>query len=416
MGMIAYIMRDYDEKLYDSKGQPHDKVELSEDISEMFEAWEKGVRSSKLQFSQESSEARGLSSLISEVFGLKDAKSLKDARWGLKDFCNKKGFPLWILSSAPGVKPDEVRKLIDGLADIQQNDQLAKDTARMASTLQLFEKFRFELSNALSGDDSFREGFNFYAKSCDDKIEEADLDSVYDYAKRNMEGEAGLWSREKLKEVIHGWRGWKAKEVIREQEEHLASLISDVFGFADCKNLYDVGVSLRSYCNVKGFPLWTLRYAPDADSEELKKLIDCLSSLMSNPKPDSGMVAGTAGLINDCREALTKLLSDDGSFRHGFDAFVTGVRGAKVSPEDVYAYVKGNYDSEVWTWDLKSVENEVLRLSLESASTSLPTPSDDRRQKAVEKLSSLSDNELRYLLTQMCKQGDATAIDLILKS
>ncbi|MGN0028865.1 MAG: hypothetical protein ACI35Q_03930 [Marinilabiliaceae bacterium] len=417
MGMIAYIMRDYDEKLYDSKGQPHDKVELSDDISEMFEAWEKGVRSGKLQFSQESSEARGLSSLISEVFGLKEAKSLKDARWGLKDFCNKKGFPLWILSSAPDVKPDEVRRLIDGLADIQQNDQLAKDTARMASTLQLFEKFRFELSNALSGDESFRVGFNAYAKSCDGEIEESDLDSVYDYVKRNMEGEAGLWSREKLKEVISGWRGWKKKEDIRRQEENLASLISDVFGFAGCQSLYDVGDSLRSYCNEKGFPLWTLKYAPGVDSEELKKLIDSLSSIMGKPVCDSEMVAGTAGLINDCREALTKVLSDGDSFRHGFDAFVKNIDGVNITPDEVdsvYDYVKANLQPETCDWDPTSVENKVLKWRMPP--TPLPIPSDDRKQKAVKKLDSLSDEVLRSLLTQMCKQGDATAIDLILKS
>lgn len=416
MGMMAYIMRDYDEKLYDSKGQPHDKVELSEDISEMFEAWEKGVRSSKLQFSQESSEARGLSSLISEVFGLKEARSLKDARWGLKDFCNKKGFPLWILSFAPGVKPDEVRSLIDGLADIQQNDQLAKDTVRMASILLLFEKFRFELSNALSGDGSFREGFNAYANSCDGNIEEPDLDSVYDYAKRNMEGEAGLWSREKLKDVIRGWRGWKAEEDKRQQEKRLAGLIADVFGFGGCETLHDAGECLKRYCNRKGFPLWVLRFAPEADSEELKRLIEGLSSLMSAPMSDSESVATMAELINDCREALAKLLSDGDSFRHGFDAFVSGIRGAKVSPNDAYAYVKENSDSEVWSWNPTSVKNDVLQLSIDSLTTPLPTPSEDRKQKAVERLGSLSVNELRSLLTQMCKQGDATAIDLILKS
>lgn len=416
MGMMAYIMRDYDEKLYDSKGQPHDKVELSEDISEMFEAWEKGVRSSKLQFSQESSEARGLSSLISVVFGLKEAKSLKDARWGLKDFCNKKGFPLWILSFAPDVKPDEVRQLVDGLADIQQNDQLAKDTARMASTLQLFEKFRFELSNALSGGNSFREGFNAYAKKCDGEIEESDLDSVYDFVKRNMEGEAGLWSREKLKATILNWRDWKAKDDHRKQEERLASLISDVFGFAGCQNLYDVGDSLRLYCNRKGFPLWVLKYVPCVDTDVIKSLIDILSTLMSKPVADPEMVASATGLVDDCRETLAKVLSDDDCFRQGFDAFVSGIRGVKVSPDDAYAYVKEKSDSEVWTWNSQSVENDVLRLSLDSTPTPQPAPPDDRRQKAVERLESLSVKELRDLLTQMCQQGDATAIELILKS
>lgn len=411
MGMLAYIMRDYVDKFYDTKGQPHDLIELSEDISEVFETWEKGTRNPKLQFSQESSDARSLSTLMSEVFGLKNAKSLKDARWGLKDYCNKVGFPLWVLCSAPDVKQEEVRVLIKDLAEIQQSEQFTKDSARVASLLQRFELFRFEVSNLLADNGAFRRGFDALVTGLGDvKVEDSDTDSVYNFVKANMEGEAGLWTKEKLKETVLRWRIWKNEDEKHEQERELANLIAATFNLAAVDNLSDLSDGLRRYCQGRGFPLWILEYAPDIVDADVKRLIANLSDLANSPVADPDAIEETRSLMDACGARLSDALDKEGVFRRGFDAYAASIEGSK--PEEAaaaYDYVRENSRPEAWAWTPTSVENAILKWRI------TPCADEDRVLKAVEKVGSLDAGTLRSLLTQICQNGDAAAIDLILK-
>lgn len=416
MGMMAFIMRDYIDKFYDTKGQPHNVAQLPEDISEMFEAWEKNVRSSKLQFSQESGEARAVSALISEVFALKDAKSLKDARWGLKDYCNKAGFPLWILSFAPEVEKDDVRQLIDKLADLQQNDQAAKDAVGLAQLLQLFEKYRYELSNVLSSDDSFLRGFCVYAKKIDDTIDAQDCDAVRAFVNENMEGEAGLWTREKLKEVIQRWHGEKVARQERSREARLASLIAESLGSTSAVySLEEASDRLRKHSKEIGFPLWILVYSHDASSGHVKDLIYRLSNLTDSPMAGPEEVTSTLGLMEECQDALKDVLTNPESFRQGFDAFVMAIERANVKRDEVvnvYNYVKSNEPEDPCLWTKHSVENAVLRWRMDSVAQ----PDENRRQMAIRKVGELGVDALRSLVKQMCEQGDAATIDFILKN
>ena len=57
MMMVAFAMRKYVDKIYDTNGKPRKAKHLVDDVVEMFAAWEKGKQSNKLNFMFESREA-----------------------------------------------------------------------------------------------------------------------------------------------------------------------------------------------------------------------------------------------------------------------------------------------------------------------------------------------------------------------
>ena len=61
MTMVAFAMRKYVDKIYDTNGKPRKAKHLVDDVVEMFAAWEKGKQSNKLNFMFESREAGKLS-------------------------------------------------------------------------------------------------------------------------------------------------------------------------------------------------------------------------------------------------------------------------------------------------------------------------------------------------------------------
>lgn len=63
MAMVAFAMRKYVGKIFDTNGKPRTAKHLVDDIVEMFKVWESGKTSTKLNFMFESKEAGSITKI-----------------------------------------------------------------------------------------------------------------------------------------------------------------------------------------------------------------------------------------------------------------------------------------------------------------------------------------------------------------
>lgn len=104
-GLLAYALRPYVDKVFDTNGKPINAQRMLEIIDLTFKIWDGDVKhynkvELKFETKEEGSIAKGLISMfqLGKLKDYKDVSSLTDARWALRNgFCPQVGFPLWAI-------------------------------------------------------------------------------------------------------------------------------------------------------------------------------------------------------------------------------------------------------------------------------------------------------------------------------
>ncbi len=239
MGMVAFAMRKWVKQIFDLNGKPRDVKNIVEDVVELFNAWEKGKESNKLNFRFETTESRSVCDTLVNTFklnnlrGYSDISSLTDARNAFKyGYLAEKGFPLWSLKYVEENEIDGIKTLIDNILRIIATDN-TRDPRLLTDTLDGFHRFEFELGDYLNDADAFRKGFENYMLQLSNinfKINE--FDEAFDYLVHHLENSKGLWSEEEVSKELSNWRAFKSQE---ESVKLAIELIGKINEIEDCK-------------------------------------------------------------------------------------------------------------------------------------------------------------------------------------
>jgi hypothetical protein len=216
MAILAFAFRKYINDLYDVNGKPRDAKLLSDDVNEIFKAWVNGNTSNKLTVRFGSKEEGILTKKLISCFKLNelseynDFSSLTDVRWGIGNFCKKKGYPLWALKYTN----DSKNGLVEHISNIVKLcDDTTMNPTLVNTVLKGTEEFQYELYSLVSSEDSFKRGFDNFIKQIEAVfVKDEELEEVMSYLKSVLQGDSNLWAEEKVESQVKNWRLNKSRE------------------------------------------------------------------------------------------------------------------------------------------------------------------------------------------------------------
>lgn len=220
--MVAFALRSWENKIFDTLGKPIDKNNLVEIIGELFNVWEKGKNSNKLSFKFQTPEEGKLCKTLVKTFkldklkGYSDISSLKDARFAITgSLLEEKGYPLWVLkymddefiNSHPAILLNEdLKRLFDDIVAICGEKDI-KNPALVKDTLALIEYYRADIPDIMAKPGNFQNGFNnFLLSQPGIGLQDFEIDSAYDFVKKHLESTVGYWSEDEVIVALKDWR------------------------------------------------------------------------------------------------------------------------------------------------------------------------------------------------------------------
>lgn len=226
MAMVAFAMRKYVGKIFDTNGKPRTAKHLVDDIVEMFKVWESGKTSTKLNFMFESKEAGSITKNLIKRFkldrlpGYSDVSSLTDARWAMThEYSASVGYPLWSLKYVPECS-DENRELIDGIIKVITDSESVKNPQLMSRVAEGL-KNNIDLGNLLlESANNFETGFKNYVMTLEYiNMTELEFAEAKQFLEGHLEGTIGLWTERGVEDTLKNWRLAQQQQRLREENE-----------------------------------------------------------------------------------------------------------------------------------------------------------------------------------------------------
>lgn len=224
MAMVAFAMRKYVGKIFDTNGKPRTAKHLVDDIVEMFKVWESGKTSTKLNFMFESKEAGSITKNLIKRFkldrlpGYSDVSSLTDARWAMThEYSASVGYPLWSLKYVSECS-DENRELIDGIIKVITDSESVKNPQLMSKVAEGL-KNNIDLGNLLlESANNFETGFKKYVMTLEYiNMTEPEFAEAKQFLEGHLEGTIGLWTERGVEDTLKDWRLAQQQQRLREE-------------------------------------------------------------------------------------------------------------------------------------------------------------------------------------------------------
>ena len=219
-GMLAFALRPYVDKVFDTNGKPINAQRMQELIDDTFKIWDSGSGNIhkvdvKFETKEEGSIAKGLISMfqLGKLKDYKDVTSLTDARWALRNgFCPEAGFPLWAIKYCDKIQTlnckDKIAKLTDNIITIY-TEVGSKKPALMVETDGLITEVKYEYMPLLNYEieNNFENGFRNYLLSDEIvNLQESDYEAALAYIRQHMESGVGLWTEAAVIEQLKNWK------------------------------------------------------------------------------------------------------------------------------------------------------------------------------------------------------------------
>ena len=214
MGMLAFAMRPYVNKIFDLNGRPREVQHVVEDVVEVFKSWEEGKISQKVTFRFETPEEGKLCKSFISIFnltsykGISEISSLKNARWVMThSYVPDKRYPLWSLKYLPDdIAKPELKKLVDDINAICV--EIGSSNPRLlADTLDDLKMYEFELKNLINIPTNFSDGFLRFLQTEETvKLKEDEFDSACQYISQHLQSEVGIWTEAEVQNALLKWR------------------------------------------------------------------------------------------------------------------------------------------------------------------------------------------------------------------
>ena len=280
MAMVAFAMRKYVGKIFDTNGKPRTAKHLVDDIVEMFKVWESGKTSNKLNFMFESKEAGSITKNLIKRFkldrlpGYSDVSSLTDARWAMThEYSASVGYPLWSLKYVPECS-DENRELIDGIIKVITDSESVKNPQLMSRVAEGL-KNNIDLGNLLlESANNFEKGFKNYVMGLEYiNMTEPEFAEAKAFLGGDLEGTIGLWTERGVEDTLKNWRLDQQQERLRqENQKRFEEEQKRYKGEATTQGGNDKGVStwMNNGSQVGGETA-TMAASPQFESQEMKE-------------------------------------------------------------------------------------------------------------------------------------------------
>lgn len=280
MAMVAFAMRKYVGKIFDTNGKPRTAKHLVDDIVEMFKVWESGKTSNKLNFMFESKEAGSITKNLIKRFkldrlpGYSDVSSLTDARWAMThEYSASVGYPLWSLKYVPECS-DENRELIDGIIKVITDSESVKNPQLMSRVAEGL-KNNIDLGNLLlESANNFEKGFKNYVMGLEYiNMTEPEFAEAKAFLGGHLEGTIGLWTERGVEDTLKNWRLDQQQECLRqENQKRFEEEQKRYKGEATTQGGNDKGVStwMNNGSQVGGETA-TMAASPQFESQEMKE-------------------------------------------------------------------------------------------------------------------------------------------------
>ena len=231
-GMLAFALKPYVDKVFDTNGKPIGAQRMLELINETFKIWDSGSGNrSKVDVKFETKEEGRIAKALIKVFSLnslkdyKDVSSLTDARWALRNgYCQEVGYPLWAIKYCPEMdsqsSKEKICKLVDNIITICSEVGM-KNPAMMVETDSLLTEVKFELMSMIDRlKNNLELGFKAYLMAEPNvKLTEANYDAANTYLRQHMESAVGLWEEKAVWDQLKNWKLAEAEEIRRREEE-----------------------------------------------------------------------------------------------------------------------------------------------------------------------------------------------------
>jgi hypothetical protein len=260
MATMAFALKPWAGKICDMQGKPRDKNALIDDIVLLFKVWDDGKSNSKLDFKLESTEENKLCKSLVSLFKLNsfgDVNSFTEAKHQIvRGYCEKKGYPLWVLKYVSDDVFDglpisshmtaDKRKLIDNIVKLCSESTLQGKAALVTGTLDLISSERSDMIYILKSEDAvFAKGFRHYLIQLEDvNIQEDEVGEVYGYLKSNLQDSIGYWTEEQVKEKAKSWKIEKLEKLVAEKKSKQEP---DEQGYAPISHSVDVAGKENAY-------------------------------------------------------------------------------------------------------------------------------------------------------------------------
>lgn len=221
-GMVAFALRPYVDKVFDTNGKPINAQRMLELITDTYKIWETGSKTNlhKVDMKFETKEEGAIAKALINVFqlnnlkGYSDISSLTDARWALRqNYCAEAGYPLWAVKyckkiddNYPQIK-DKLWTLTDNIIKIY-TEVGSKDPHMMVETDHLLTELKYEYSGLVSLESKcLEDGYRRFLLSNENvNLQENDYAAAVDYIKKHMEGAVGLWTETAVTDKLKDWK------------------------------------------------------------------------------------------------------------------------------------------------------------------------------------------------------------------
>lgn len=276
MAMVAFAMRKYVGKIFDTNGKPRTAKHLVDDIVEMFKVWESGKTSTKLNFMFESKEAGSITKNLIKRFkldrlpGYSDVSSLTDARWAMThEYSASVGYPLWSLKYVPECS-DENRELIDGIIKVITDSESVKNPQLMSRVAEGL-KNNIDLGNLLlESANNFETGFKNYVMTLEYiNMTEPEFAEAKQFLEGHLEGTIGLWTERGVEDTLKNWRLAQQQQRLREENGKRYQEEREKFKRAAAQQ-GETSDANPAWMNANGQEIPKLAADPQGETQELK--------------------------------------------------------------------------------------------------------------------------------------------------
>lgn len=220
-GMLAFALRPYIDKVFDTNGKPINAKRMLELITDTFKIWDTGSGNrSRVDVKFETKEEGTIAKALINIFqlrklkGYSDVSSLTDARWALRQgYCGEIGYPLWAVKYCEKLETnfsqvkDKLCTLTDDIIKIY-TEVGAKDPHLMVETDQLLTEYKYEYSSLVSMDaPNLKDGFHRFLMAVESvNLQDEQYDAAVEYIKQHMEGAVGLWTETAVADQLKNWK------------------------------------------------------------------------------------------------------------------------------------------------------------------------------------------------------------------
>jgi len=228
MGTTGFLMRKYVHKLYEARtGKPLQKNGMSEKIVALFNYWENNKKYEELDVRASTREEIGLTKILERIFRFKDAESLTDIRWKIRDWVKGTKFPIWVFNLSENMN-ETVKIALDVIFDLTKSveGELTYDKIKeYYESIRRVDTDLVMLMHDQHRDDQFAK--KLFIKWLKEKEifeqgeleEDKDIEDLLSYIANQLQEEVASWEEDKV--IVYAQRWQKARqENIKENKEN----------------------------------------------------------------------------------------------------------------------------------------------------------------------------------------------------